>query len=212
MLGHVSQAILYQDPKRNRTHPRELLLDTLLKGEIERLGESLYHTFRQSPHNFLAFSHLTLLSLRLPGFPDDSIAGDRLHLAHTIVDQLSSTPGVVSPLTHHFAGLAAITLAENMSDDYSGSALQKLRVMYAGYVEEDVESSKPRPHMTPWNAALSTFISKKLGENAAETSNESGPSRGGLQHLADAAVGNSPNGEAADWTTVGAKGYLTELE
>ena len=212
MLGHVSHAILYQDPERNRTHPRELLLDTLLKGEIDRLGESLYHTFRQTPHIFLAFAHLTLLSLRLPGFPD-SIAGERLDLAHSIADQLSSSTGVVRPLMHHFAGLAAITLAENMSKDQSGSTLLKLRTMLdTGYIEEDVESSKSRPHKTLWNAPLSSFIGKKLGENAPQTANDAGSSRGGLQHLADAAVGNRPNGEAAEWTTVGAKGFLSEFE
>lgn len=212
MLGHVSHAILYQDPERNRTHPRELLLDTLLKGEVDRLGEGLYHYFRQMPHAYLAFAHLKLLSLRLPGFPD-SIASERLDLAHSIADHLNTSTGVVRPLTHHFAGLAAIAFAENMSNDQFITILQKLRsVLDTGYVREDIESSKSRPLKTTWNAPISSFISKKLGDSDAQTANDAGSSHGGLQHLADAAVGNGPNGEAADWTAVGAKGFLNEFE
>ena len=212
MLGHVSHAILYQDPERNRSHPRELLLDTLLKGEVDRLGESLYHTFQQTPHIYQAFAHLTLLSQRLPGFPD-SIASERLENAYSIVDQLSSSTGDVRPLTHHFAGLAAIELTEHMSNDQSGSTLQKLRALLdTGYVQEDIESSKSRPHRTFWNAPISSFISKKLGDNVTQTANDPGSSRGGLEHLADAAVGNGPNDEATDWTAVGVKGFLHEFE
>lgn len=212
MLGHVSHAILYQDPERNRTHPRELLLDTLLKGEVDRLGEGLYHYFRQMPHAYLAFAHLKLLSLRLPGFPD-SIASERFDLAHSIADHLNTSTGVVRPLTHHFAGLAAIAFAENMSNDQFITILQKLRsVLDTGYVREDIESSKSRPLKTTWNAPISSFISKKLGDSDAQTANDAGSSHGGLQHLADAAVGNGPNGEAADWTAVGAKGFLNEFE
>ncbi len=212
MLGHVSNAFLYQDPDRNRTHPRELLLDTVLKGEIDRLGEGLYHTFQQTPHVYLAFAHLTLLSLRLPGFPN-SIASERLDLAHSIADQLSSSMDVVRPLTHHFAGLAAITLAENMADDQSGTTLQKLRnVLDSGYVQEDIESSNSKPYKTLWNAPISSFITKKLGDSASQTANDPDSSRGGLQHLADAAVGNGINGETTDWTAVGAKGFLNEFE
>lgn len=211
-LGHVSHAILYQYPERNRSHPRELLLDHLMKGEIDRLGEGLYQTFRQAPHLYLAFAHLKLLSLRLPGFPD-SITTELLDLAYTVVDQLSSPIGGVRPLTHHFAGLAAITLAENMGNEQSVATLQKLRaILDTGYVREDIESSKSRPHKTVWNVPISSFISKKLGDSAPQASNDSMTSRGGLQHLADAAVGNNSNGEATDWTAVGAKGFLNEFE
>lgn len=212
MLGHVSHAILYQDPQRNRTHPRELLLDTLLKGEVDRLGESLYHYFRPEPHLFLAFAHLKLLSLRLPGFPD-SVAIERLDLAHSMADHLATSSGSVQPLTHHFAGLAAIIATENNSNEQSVTILQKLRaVLDAGCNREDMESSKSRPYKTVWNAPISSFISKKLGDVNPQSANDGGSSRGGLQHLADAAVGNGPNGEAADWTAVGAKGFLTEFE
>ena len=176
------------------------------------MGEGLYHIFRQTPHVYTAFAHLTLLSLRLPGFPD-SIASERLDLAHSIVDQLSSSTGVVRPLTHHFAGLAAITLAENIGTDQSVASLQKLRaILDTGYIREDIESSNSRPQKTIWNAPISSFITKKLEDNAPQTANDPSSSRGGLQHLADAAVGNGSNGEAADWTAGGAKGFLTEFE
>ena len=100
-----------------------------------------------------------------------------------------------------------------MSSDQSGTTLHKLRAMLdSGYIEEDMESSKSKAHKTLWNAPLSFFISKTLGDNAPLTANEAGSLRGGLEHLADAAVGNGPNGEAADWTTVGAKGFLSGFE
>ena len=183
-----------------------------MKGEIDRLGEGLYHIFQQTPHVYLAFAHLTLLSLKLPGFPD-SIASERLDLAHSIADQLISSIGVIWPLTHHFAGLAAITLAENTGNDYTGSTLQKLRALLdTGFIHEDIASSKSSPHKTLWNAPISSFISKKIGDNATQTANDPDSLRGGLQQLADAAMDNSSNGEAVDWTTVGAKGFLREFE
>lgn len=211
-LGHVSNAVLYQDPGRNRSHPRELLLDSVMKGEVDRLGEGLVRTFHQSPHVHLAFAHLKLLCLRLPGYTD-SIEIERLELAHQIVNQLNSPTGDVRPLSHHFAGLAAITLAESMGNDQSVATLQKLRtILDTGYVREEIESSKSRPHKTIWNAPISSFISKKLGDRAPQTVDDAGSSHGGLQHLADAAVGNGPNGEATDWTAVDAKGFLAEFE
>lgn len=183
-----------------------------MKGEVDRLGEGLYHTFRQTPHVYLAFAHLKLLTLRLPGFPN-SIATERLDLAHTIVDQLGSATDGVRPLTHHFAGLAAITLSEDLSNDQSVAALQKLRaILDSGYVRDDIESSKSRPHKTIWNAPISSFITKKLGDGVPHSVDDVGNARGGLQHLADAAVGNGSSGEATDWNAVGAKGFLSEFE
>lgn len=183
-----------------------------MKGEVDRLGEGLYHIFHQTPHVYLAFAHLKLLSLRLPGFPD-STASERLDLAYTIVDQLGSSTGGVRPLTHHFAGLAAITLAENMDHDQSVAALQKLRaIIDTGYLREDIDSSNARPHKTIWTAPISSFITKKLGDRAPQVVDDVGSALGGLQHLADAAVGNGPNGEATDWTTAGAKGFLNEFD
>ena len=183
-----------------------------MEGEIARLGEGLYQVFRQAPHVYLAFLHLKLLSLRLSGFPD-SVKIERLGLAHTIVQQLSSPTGGVRPLAHQFAGLAAITLAESMEDDQAVAALHELRsILDNGYVREDIESNKSRPHKTIWNSPISSFITKKLGDRAPQTVDDAGTSHGGLQHLADAAVGNGPNGEASDWAAVGAKGFLHEFE
>ena len=176
------------------------------------MGESLYHYFRQEPQVFLAFAHLKLLSLRLPGYPD-STASERLDLAHSIADRLATSTSSVQPLIHHFAGLAAIISAENNSSEESMTILQKLRaILDAGYSREDIESSKSRLHKTVWSGPISSFISKKLGDGNPQTGNDGGSSRGGLQHLADAAVGNGPNGDAADWTAVGAKGFLNEFE
>lgn len=141
------------------------------------------------------------------------MANERLDLAHTIVDQLGVSIGGIRPLTHHFAGLAALTFAENMGNDQSVATLQKLRaILDSGYAREDIESSKSRPHKTIWNAPISSFITKKLGDRAPQAVDDAGSSRGGLQHLADAAVGNGSTGEATDWTAVGAKGFLNEFE
>ena len=183
-----------------------------MKGELDRLGESLYHMFRQMPHLRLAFDQLKLISLRIPGFADPADP-EHLNLAHAIVDQLGSPTGGVLPLNHHFAGLAAMTLADNMDNEQSVAGLQKIRaILDTGYVRDDIESSKSRPHKTAWNSPISSFITKKLGDGALQMANDSVTSRGGLQHLADAAVGDGSSGEAADWTAVGAKGFLKEFE
>ena len=183
-----------------------------MKGEVDRLGESLHQSFRETPHIYLAFTHLKLLETTLPGSPN-SLATERLDLARTIVDQLGSTTRCLRPLTHHFAGLAAITLSEDLGNDQSVVALQKLRaILDTGYIYEEVESSKTRPHTTMWNAPISSFITKKLGDGAPPIVDAPGTSHGGLQHLADAAVGNGSNGGATDWNAVGAKGFMSEFE
>ena len=205
MLGHAYRAVMRQNPQYN-------LVDSFLKGEVDRLGESLYQLFRDTPHIYLAFAHLKLVSLTLPGFPS-CVATERVELARTIVDQLGSTTRGLRPLTHHFAGLAAIALAEDLGNEQSVLALQKLRVILdTGYVHEEIESSKSRPHTTMWNAPISSFITKKLGDGAPTTVDDPNTSHGGLQHLADAAVGNGSNGGATDWHAVGVKGFLTEFE
>lgn len=212
VLGHISNAMLYLDSERNHSHPRELLLDTVLKGEVDRLGECLHHIFPPMPHVNLAFAHLKLLSLRLPSSLG-STASERLDLADLNADQLSSPTSIIRPLIHHFAGLAAIILAEDVSDAQSVTSLRRLQaVLDTGYIQDNIESSKSAPHKTLWNAPISSFISKKLRSGSSGSANERGSSRGGLQHLADAAVGNGSNGMAADWTAVGVKGFLTEFE
>ena len=195
-----------------RQDPQYNLVDSFLKGEVDRLGESLYQLFRDTPHIYLAFAHLKLVSLTLPGFPS-CVATERLELARTIVDQLGSATRGLRPLTHQFAGLAAIALSEDLGNEQSVVALQKLRaILDTGYVDEEIESSKTRPHTTMWNAPISSFITKKLGDGAPPTVDDPGTSHGGLQHLADAAVGNGSNGGATDWHAVGVKGFLTEFE
>ena len=134
--------------------------------------------------------------------------------AFKIVSLLATDQNRASPLTHHFAALTAITLAEVKDGDPQpiSDALKLLQSnLENGLVQYPYGIANNR---SAWSTAISSFISTKSGSNT---------DRGGLQHLADAAVGANGGlagedvgkkleGQTIDWTAMTLEGYLRLFE
>lgn len=178
-----------------------------ISGEIETFRESVYQQYTKIPEIHLAYLYLQLQADRhMEGHTSNANA--IINGAFHIVTLLKQKKGTYSSiLVHHITALAAITLgeaADRQSNSSTNAALQDLR---AGL---DTALFRPGKGKTSWDAAISAFISRKLNDD-----------QGGLEQLADAAVGKakgggpgdgSTNGGPAEWSVATSKGYLNIFE
>lgn len=195
-----------------------------MKGEVERFGEGLEQFPSSLRHINLAYLHVKLLSDRhLEVYA--SKTGEIVRGALNIVRSLLSDQNRWCPLTHHFAALAAITLLEAVDHgDASGSIAAVKDLQYgleSGRLQHPHEQQGSR---SAWNLAISRFIIKSLeSPGQMSSANTKANDRGGLQHLADAAVGadgghvgdevaNRAEEQSTDWTALTSKGYLKIFE
>lgn len=178
-----------------------------ISGEIETFRESVYQQYAKVPEIHLAYLYLQLLADRhMEGQTSNgnSIMSGVFH----IVTLLKQKKGIYnSILIHHICALAAITLGEAADRQTNASANAALQDLRAGLDTALFRQGKGR---TSWDAAISAFISKKLNDD-----------QGGLEQLADAAVGKakgngpgdgSTNGGPAEWSAASSKGYLNIFE
>lgn len=123
-------------------------------------------------------------------------------------------------MLHHYAALAAMTLVEALKNPIrKGDALLKLQELHQALVDGFITADDR------WTTPLKNFVAATIQQHLSSRSGPgtngapSGPDRAGLQHLADAAVGeteaemeggNEGRGEN-EYSTVGPKGYLTML-
>ena len=190
-----------------------MLLGRALRGELQRFREGSEQDFSALRHVHLAYLHVKLLSDR---HLETNTSNTKAIMsgAFRIISLLATDQNRASPLTHHFAALATITLAEVMDRDPQpiGDALKLLQShLENGHIQYPYGVVNNRP---AWSTAISIFISKKAG---------SAMGRGGLQHLADAAVGANGGhagedvgkkleGQPIDWTAMTMEGYLRLFE
>lgn len=191
-------------------------------GNIENYRKSVQSRLPAMPHLHLAYLHLKLLAdrhlglyspnaTRIPGMyrpqPTPIKRG-----AQEIVKLLQQNP-VACPLTHHWAALAAITLAEFPLDmDTVRPKLDLREALQTGQLR------KTKGKVPLWDTVIAGYITKKLDhlEN-----------RGALGQLADAAVGNNPAnnenvgddtavedyvGPKVEWSVATIEGYLNHFE
>ena len=162
--------------------------------------------FPTLPQLHLAYLHVQLLAdIQL----EDSFASAQnvIEGARTIVTLIGqSNPPSICPLTHHWVALAAITLAEHVEKSKDGESttavLRELRdKLSSTQIRHPFSQNGDAP---AWDRVISAFLTTKLGP---ENDND----RGGLEHLADAAVGKSKvnSNEPLQWTLRTSKGYLS---
>ena len=185
-------------------HPRSIL-NQVIKAEVRR-KRRVMTDFPTLSQLHLAYLHVQLLAdIQL----EDSFANAQnvIEGARTIVALIGqSNPPDICPLTHHWAALAAITLAEHVEQSKDGepttAALRELRdKLSSTQIRHPFSQNGDAP---AWDRVISAFLTTKLGPG---NDND----RGGLEHLADAAVGKSKvNGnEPLQWTLRTSKGYLS---
>lgn len=217
-IGHIVEELL--DPLSSPTIdlPSEQLVIRLLNGEMDRFRESVEDMFLTWPLVHLPFLHAKLLIKRRPtSDPDEIIA-----LALNIISVLCADQNPKTPLFHHFAGQATVALIEasqsTKNNELALRGLQDLRF----WLDKN-QSGNPN-----WDAIITSYIATKApGSQPAPPSNGTPIDRGGLQHLADAAVGETEaaSGDrdaedgprtaetevAAEWNGGPVKGYMRIL-
>ena len=180
-----------------------------MRGEVARISESIEPHLPRLPLVHLAYLHIKLLSDKAVEtvYSTDQPAIDGA--IHTVNLLHSNTlPPIILPLEYHFAGLAAAALAIAIDTDPSPvvDSLSRLR--------QYCDSGRLPP---AWSSPISSYITTQLEAHHIKASSAGAPGaniRGGLQHLADAAVGaeNGTKDGKVDWGALTARGYLTLFE
>ncbi|KAI9712491.1 MAG: hypothetical protein M1812_006907 [Candelaria pacifica] len=197
-------------------------IDLLLQGQL-----SLFLASAEAPMDSpnvvsLSYRHVRLLSKRQRPFVD---ADELLGLAYDMASFFNDSNGPVTLLDHHFAALAALTLADlvDIPETHEG-ALKMLDGLSHTLLMR--QKNSPREDTSTWDFAIRDLIQKKEQQPLVNN-------RDSLQHLADLAVGESgagtlhtnADGDSApvnggqpipetkvpvhDWTATTRQGYLT---
>lgn len=221
-LGHVAETIVPRRPRLHADDGPDLLVARVVKGEIERFREGAELAFPALRHVHLAYLHAKLLADRQLEVKSSNTK-IIMASAFAIINLLPTEQNLASPLTHHFAALAAITLAEVLERDPTpiGNALKELEnALNTGTIQYPYGVSGNRP---AWSVAISKFISNRLELQNQKLSGAGAAQRDGLQDLADAAVGadggpvgeetgKKLEGQVIDWTAMTRAGYLRLFE
>lgn len=207
-LGHISEALVHHSEGPFVDRPSVVILFRSLRGELERVRESVESLFTSVPFLHLSFLHIKLLLNRhalAHQFENDGVAVFALQ----IVAILCKDQCPISPLTHHFASLSAAALVENAptseTNDTIVRGLQDLRY----WLEKDSNpvSSAPESGRASWKTSIAQYIAVNLPRIQQRLPSNGTPiDRGGLQHLADAAVGKAETMGGEKATEEGAKG------
>lgn len=207
-LGNISDGLLFHSEGVFEGHSAGAILFQCLNGELNRFRESVEHLFASVPFLHLSFLHVKLLLNRYTlanQFETDDVAGVALEMVAILCTDQCPT----SPLTHHFATLSAAALVENAPKTDTGDiivrALQDLRY----WLEKDSNpvSSSPDNGRPRWNTSIVNYITVNLQQIQQRFPGNGTPiDRGGLQHLADAAVGKAETMGGEKGTEEGAKG------
>ena len=201
VLGHIDDHLMGPVPL--------LAAASVVSAEVELLSNVTTHPlFVRLPEVEVSNLYLQLICTRQSPSPSNrtvvaNIALRMVALLRSINPQGNSLP----PLFAHFAALAVLSLAEFMD--------LKLSSVNARQGLEDLRD------VLQQDAVLLEFINKKLQSTGPRTG-ESTLDRNGLQHLADAAVGESEAGGGKEineapahvdiwWPFSSTKGYMNSV-
>ena len=182
------------------SNPASSLLGLTLAGEIDRFRESVESVWGSLNLVHLSYHHCHLLIKRLnPTSEPTELVGHAVKVATVLNSRL--TP--VTPLNHHFAALAAMTLCELCDVPKTrAEALRGLEQLAQCLGEGRGLAGKQQSE--GWDGAIRELVVGKRGRM------NSGNGDGALQGLADAAAQAGPEG-GFDPTMLTRYGYLTAL-
>ncbi|KAM0723795.1 hypothetical protein Q7P37_000785 [Cladosporium fusiforme] len=189
------------------SNPASALLGLTLAGEIDRFRESVESVWGSLNLVHLSYHHCHLLIKRLNPITEPV---ELIEHAVKVATVLNSRLTPVTPLNHHFGALAAMTLCELCDiPKVRAEALRGLDHMVECLGEGRGLAGKQESE--GWDGAIRELVVKKKERMLAQ----GGADGGGLQGLADAAVGGSAaagsGGESFDPTMLTRYGYLTAL-
>lgn len=181
-MGHLSEAFTSADEIVCAASLNPYI-SRLLRGELERFRESVEVGWGSLSLLHVAYYHVKLLTMRHNSSSEPrQLLEPALRMA-TMLDH-SSMP--ITPLNHHFAALALITLVDLADLD------ETREEAWRGIQQLDEALKKRRGMATRedsvgWDRAIKDLISKRM---------EMRGGAGGLQHLAELAIGGdqSPKG------------------
>ena len=188
VLGDLTDGWLYSESG----------VDTPQSRQITRMMRRTLNTFSLVIEALPTMHHLRLAYLHVQLLADRYLERNISHASRIVKGAVEiasllrrNNTEAVSPLTHHWAALAAITLVESVERTghrESIVALHELRNCVSSGQLRSLESAQA--DATAWDKVISAFISKRIEQRGPQgTDHET--SRGGLEHLADAAVSKS---------------------
>jgi hypothetical protein len=162
----------------------------LFAGDVELFRESFQTDLVTMPSVNIPYWHVKLLYARaLAGTAAPS--SETMVAARTLADLVLKNAW--SPLTHHFATLAAKTLLEMV--DFKSAKADAMESL-----AELADGIEQRAFKVPWDSLLLDAVKTRLHAEGAVD-------KGSLQNLADAAVGESDH-KVMDWSVLSREGYL----
>ncbi len=171
---------------------------------LERLRESIEPLFPASPLMRLAYLHVKLLTEWY--WAEDQAGSEDINgMASEVVDLLCAAQYPTNPMIPHFASLAAIILKESLRYPANEVAFRKLDELRV-WVEKGGKLG--------WEAALLQFLTGASLQNQRHShdilpADQTSINRGGLQFLANAAVGEPSSPGIAREEVVGAPSHDT---
>ncbi|KAK5113376.1 hypothetical protein LTR62_003476 [Meristemomyces frigidus] len=191
------------------SNPASSLLGLTLAGEIDRFRESVESVWGSLNLVHLSYHHCHLLIKRLnPQTEPNELVGHAVKVATV----LNSRATPVTPLNHHFAALAAMTLCELCDVPRTrDEALKGLDLMIEALTEGRGLAGREKGE--GWDEAIRELVTAKKGRMVLPSVD------GALQGLANAAVGAGTGTESGggggegelDPTWLTRYGYLTAL-
>ncbi len=217
MLAHIMDAKLW-DTAKSTTN---IMQWRSLNAEKERVRESIEVAELGHPYECLGVIIDLFINTHGASNPPHLFSANKAtDYAIDLTSMLSA--GATTPaynMLHHYAALAAMTLVEALKSSLrKGDALVKLQELHQALVDGFITADDR--WTTPLKNYMAANIQQHLGSIGLGTNGApSGPDRAGLQHLADAAVGETEaemEGESGgrgenEYSTVAPKGYLTML-
>lgn len=187
----VDSVLYVETPMGANSISGRRISDALNMG-LERLRESIEPMFPTSPMTRLAYLHVRVLT-------EWYRAGDRAGsedingMALEMVDLLCAAQYPMNPLIHHFASLAAIILKESLRYPANEVAYRKL---------DELRMWVEKGGRLGWEPTLLQFLIGASAPNQRQphemmATDQDSINRGGLQFLANAAVGEPSAAEMA---------------
>lgn len=221
MLGHTIDTRLYDSFNASA----DGMVWQMLNAEKERMRESLEDAALATPNDHLGL-HLNLfIQSQAPSdmphlFSFAKAVDIGMHLAASFLNARSGRP---YNMLHHHAALASMILVEALKrSDRKDDALEALQHLHQGLSSGEIVMIAGDRWINPLRNFLASSIQQHLSSGSGTNGAQSGPDRAGLQHLADAAVGETEtavgnggnNGSRRGSSTqsnLAPKGYLSML-
>ena len=197
ILGHLAEAFTTADEVVSSTTLNPYI-SRLLRGELERFRESIEVVWGSHSLLHVAYYHVKLLTLR---HNSSSEPRQLLEPALRMVTMLDHSSMPITPLNHHFAALALITLVD-LADIEETHQEAWRGIQQLSEALRQRRGLATREDSVGWDSAIKDLISKRAGD-------------GNLQHLAELAIADRSPGRprypSLDTAKLQKYGYLESI-